>query len=333
MRRRPITSAVLGTSLAVLLATGLGLVGLGADLGRAGTSPQAAVTISAASAARTSGAALAAYPTQVRAGALVSLRGTVRSGPRPAQLQRRVGTSWQGIVWVTTTRAGAFRFDRRFKPARTTTYVLRVVAPVRRVNGHRLARVVTPQVAVRVTVPVPATSAPPTTTPSAAPTATPTGSATASASATTSATATTSAATATGTPAPDSDAAWEDRVLQLVNQERATAGCASVASEPHLKTAAIAHSTDMATNAYFSHTSQDGRTMVNRVEAAGYTDWSRLGENIAAGQRSPEAVMDAWMHSDGHRANILNCAFTELGVGLAWSSSGTPYWTQDFGTR
>jgi uncharacterized protein YkwD len=328
MRRRPITSALLATSLAVLLATGLGFLGLGADLSRAGAAPQASVTISAASAARTSGGTLAAYPTQVRAGALVSLRGTVRSGPRPAQLQRRVGTSWQGIVWVTTTRAGAFRFDRRFKPARTTTYVLRVVAPVRRVNGHRLARVVTPQVAVRVTVPVPATTAPPSTTPSAAPTATPTGSATPSASATTSAT-----ATATGTPAPDSDTAWEDRVLQLVNQERATAGCASVASEVHLKTAAIAHSTDMATNAYFSHTSQDGRTMVNRVEAAGYTGWSRLGENIAAGQRSPEAVMDAWMHSDGHRANILNCAFTELGVGLAWSSSGTPYWTQDFGTR
>lgn len=332
MRRRPITSALLGTSLAVLLATGLGFLGLGAGLSRAGAGPQASVTISAASAARTSGGTLAAYPTQVRAGALVSLRGTVHSGPRPAQLQRRVGTSWQGIVWVTTTRAGAFRIDRRFKPARTTTYVLRVVAPVRRVNGHRLARVVTPQVAVRVTVPVPATSAPPTTTPSAtptvAPTAAPTGSATASASATTSAT-----ATATGTPAPDSDAAWEDRVLQIVNQERATAGCAGVVSEPHLKTAAIAHSTDMATNAYFSHTSQDGRTMVNRVEAAGYTGWSRLGENIAAGQRSPEAVMDAWMHSDGHRANILNCAFTELGVGLAWSSGGTPYWTQDFGTR
>jgi uncharacterized protein YkwD len=82
----------------------------------------------------------------------------------------------------------------------------------------------------------------------------------------------------------------------------------------------------MAANGYFSHTSQDGRSFADRVQAAGYPEPG--GENIAQGQRSAQAVHDAWMDSDGHRANILNCSFTAIGVGLntsAWT------WTQDFG--
>lgn len=78
-----------------------------------------------------------------------------------------------------------------------------------------------------------------------------------------------------------------------------------------------------------SHTGPDGSTMTSRVEAAGYS-WSNLGENIARGQADPDAVMNAWMNSPGHRANILNCAFKEIGIGVH-KGDGGPWWTQDFG--
>ena len=81
---------------------------------------------------------------------------------------------------------------------------------------------------------------------------------------------------------------------------------------------------------YFSHTSPDGTTFVTRAKAAGYT--SPIGENIAWGYRTPEAVMTAWMNSPGHRANILNCKAKAVGVGLARKADGTPYWTQVFGS-
>jgi uncharacterized protein YkwD len=90
----------------------------------------------------------------------------------------------------------------------------------------------------------------------------------------------------------------------------------------------------MAVNGYFDHTSPDGRSPFDRMRAAGYAG-NLMGENIAAGQPTPAAVMDAWMHSPGHRANILNCQFTEIGVGVS-SRAGSPYriyWTQDFGDR
>ncbi|WP_326593311.1 CAP domain-containing protein [Streptomyces sp. NBC_01294] len=78
-----------------------------------------------------------------------------------------------------------------------------------------------------------------------------------------------------------------------------------------------------------SHTGPDGSTMTSRVEAAGYA-WSRLGENIARGQSDADAVMKAWMNSSGHRANILNCAFREIGIGVH-KGDGGPWWTQNFG--
>lgn len=80
---------------------------------------------------------------------------------------------------------------------------------------------------------------------------------------------------------------------------------------------------------YFSHTSPDGSDPGDRVTAAGYR-WSTYGENIAKGQSSPASVMDSWMNSPGHRANIVNCAFKEIGVGKQ-DSSGGPVWTQVFG--
>ncbi|WSI22506.1 CAP domain-containing protein [Streptomyces sp. NBC_01343] len=125
------------------------------------------------------------------------------------------------------------------------------------------------------------------------------------------------------------DAGSESAVLALVNKERATAGCGPLTTNSKLSAAARAYSDTMARSGVMSHTGPDGSTMTSRVEAAGYA-WSRLGENIARGQGDAAAVMDAWMNSSGHRANILNCAFKEIGIGVH-KGDGGPWWTQDFG--
>ncbi|MEU1920564.1 CAP domain-containing protein [Streptomyces albogriseolus] len=116
------------------------------------------------------------------------------------------------------------------------------------------------------------------------------------------------------------------RVVELVNAERAEAGCAPVTANSTLNTAAQRHSEDMASTGTMSHTGSDGSDPGERITRAGYA-WSTYGENVAYGYSTPEQVMQGWMTSPGHKANILNCSFKEIGVGL----SGT-YWTQDFGT-
>ncbi|MFF3332941.1 CAP domain-containing protein [Streptomyces sp. NPDC002888] len=126
-------------------------------------------------------------------------------------------------------------------------------------------------------------------------------------------------ATATGTAA---------RVVQLVNAERAKAGCSAVTVNATLTKAAQAHSADMAAHRNMSHTGSDGSSPGDRITRAGYI-WSTYGENVAYGYATPEQVMAGWMSSPGHKANILNCAFKEIGVGLAQPND---YWTQDFGT-
>jgi len=126
---------------------------------------------------------------------------------------------------------------------------------------------------------------------------------------------------------------FERRVLEIVNEERALAGLAPVDMDVRLSEAAQLHSDDMGVNGYFSHTSQDGTTFDQRTVAASYTPWWALGENIAAGQDTPEEVMDAWMNSPGHRANILSSNFEHIGIGYVYVP-GSPYrhyWTQDFG--
>ncbi|WP_030962059.1 CAP domain-containing protein [Streptomyces sp. NRRL S-378] len=121
----------------------------------------------------------------------------------------------------------------------------------------------------------------------------------------------------------------ESAVLALVNKERAAAGCGPVTSNAKLSAAARGYSDTMARAGVMSHTGPDGSTMTSRVEAAGYK-WSNLGENIARGQADADAVMKAWMNSSGHRANILNCAFKEIGIGVH-KGDGGPWWTQNFG--
>ncbi|MGW0611792.1 CAP domain-containing protein [Streptomyces sp. NPDC002788] len=118
------------------------------------------------------------------------------------------------------------------------------------------------------------------------------------------------------------------QVLALVNEERAKVGCSPVAANSALTALAQNYSEDMAARGFFDHTDPDGRTPWDRAEKAGISNLG--GENIARGQADAAAVMDAWMNSPGHRANILNCDFKTLGVGVEFGSGG-PWWTQNFG--
>ena len=128
------------------------------------------------------------------------------------------------------------------------------------------------------------------------------------------------------TPRPPAPAT---QILTRVNAERAKAGCKAVVLDPRLTAAAAGHAQDMATNNYFSHTSRDGRTFVDRIKAQGYP--VPRSENIAAGQPTVTAVMDAWMASAGHRANILDCSAVAMGAASANGGSYGIYWVQDFG--
>ncbi|MEV7127965.1 CAP domain-containing protein [Streptomyces sp. NPDC093260] len=118
------------------------------------------------------------------------------------------------------------------------------------------------------------------------------------------------------------------QVVQLVNTERAKVGCSPLTVNASLTEAAQAHSEDMAAHQNMSHAGSDGSAPGDRITAAGYV-WSSYGENVAYGYATPEQVMAGWMASPGHKANILNCSFKEIGIGLAQPGS---YWTQDFGT-
>ncbi|MFJ9574939.1 CAP domain-containing protein [Streptomyces sp. NPDC101191] len=134
----------------------------------------------------------------------------------------------------------------------------------------------------------------------------------------------------TGTQQDPGRSSVADQVIALVNAERAKAGCGALTPNATLTRAAQGHSDDMAARDFFDHTNPDGASPGDRVTAAGYP-WSTYGENIAMGQSSAEQVMESWMNSPGHRANILNCDFKEIGVGI--HDSGGPYWTQVFGAR
>lgn len=122
----------------------------------------------------------------------------------------------------------------------------------------------------------------------------------------------------------------EAEVIRLVNVERTAAGCPALAVNTLLVQVARAHSLEMTAPGGFRHNSPDGRTPFQRLTAVGY-DYSVATENIAAGQPTANAVMSAWMASDEHKANMLDCRLTQIGVGLVnkpGSQYGT-YWTQD----
>jgi uncharacterized protein YkwD len=120
----------------------------------------------------------------------------------------------------------------------------------------------------------------------------------------------------------------EAAVADLVDAERAEAGCGSLDRDSRLDAAARLHAEDMAVNDYFDHTSQDGRGPTERAAEQGYE--GGVGENIAAGYPDAASVMEGWMNSEGHRANILNCDYSVIGIGIA-DRDGTLYWVQNFG--
>ncbi|WP_328685459.1 CAP domain-containing protein [Streptomyces sp. NBC_00343] len=119
-------------------------------------------------------------------------------------------------------------------------------------------------------------------------------------------------------------------VVELTNAERARAGLRALAVDPLLAAAAQAHSTDMVARAFYAHTSPDGSQPWDRAAAAG-SRRRTIGENIACGQRSAAEVVEGWMNSPGHRANILKPDFTHIGIGFAGGGQTGTYWTQLFG--
>ncbi|MFF0502826.1 CAP domain-containing protein [Streptomyces fimicarius] len=128
-------------------------------------------------------------------------------------------------------------------------------------------------------------------------------------------------------PSP-TDASARSEVLALVNQERAKVGCSPLSTSAPLTSLAQNFSEDMAARGFFDHTDPDGDTPWDRAAQAGVQG---LGaENIARGQADAQAVMEAWMNSEGHRTNILNCDYKTIGIGVH-EGSGGPWWVQNFG--
>lgn len=133
--------------------------------------------------------------------------------------------------------------------------------------------------------------------------------------------------------------AFENAVLEETNRIRAQgAECGSRGSfapapalrlNSALRCPARAHSLDMLERGYFNHSDPDGKGVVERVARVQYS-WTVLGENIAAGQPNPQAVVAGWKASDGHCANMMNPSFNQLGVGYAPGGPYNHYWTQVF---
>lgn len=134
---------------------------------------------------------------------------------------------------------------------------------------------------------------------------------------------------------PASASTQEDQVIAIVNRIRAQNGLGPVSYNPTLATAARRYAGYMASANFFSHSGPDGSTMTSRIEAAGYRPWTFVAENLGAGQSSPEQVVDGWMNSPGHRANILSPKVREIGVGYAYQAGSRygHYWAQEFGSR
>ncbi len=131
---------------------------------------------------------------------------------------------------------------------------------------------------------------------------------------------------------PDADGEYTARVIKLVNEERAKQGLAPLEPYERLQKAAQVRAVEIVGK--FSHTRPDGTGFQTAVEQAGgaMSNISMVGENIAAGYSSPEAVVEGWMNSPGHRANILEAEFTHIGVGYEYLPGTTYkyYWSQEF---
>ena len=120
--------------------------------------------------------------------------------------------------------------------------------------------------------------------------------------------------------------AFENEVIRLVNEIRIQNGLQALSADWELSRVARYKSQDMVDNRYFSHTSPTYGTPFQMIRAFGLS-YRSAGENIAYGYAAPQAVVNAWMNSSGHRANILNASYTRIGVGYV---SAGHYWTQMF---
>ena len=120
---------------------------------------------------------------------------------------------------------------------------------------------------------------------------------------------------------------YAEEILSLVNEERSRAGVSALTLDASAERAAEIRAEEIEQN--FSHTRPDGGDFSTALSQQG-VNFRTSGENIAYGQNSAEEVMQGWMNSSGHRANILNQSFTSIGVGHAEDESGTDYWTQLF---
>ena len=124
------------------------------------------------------------------------------------------------------------------------------------------------------------------------------------------------------------DMSVANQILSIVNKERAANGLPALTLDTQLCTAAQAKAEDMKAKNYFSHTSPTYGSPFEMMKKFGIS-YRAAGENIAKGQKTPQAVMSAWMNSDGHRKNILGKSYTQLGVGYVYNN-GSPYWVQLF---
>jgi uncharacterized protein YkwD len=116
-------------------------------------------------------------------------------------------------------------------------------------------------------------------------------------------------------------------MLQRINRERAAVGAPPLRMCATLTRDAQDYAVVLGDRGYISHTGPDGSTLATRAVRAGYVGWTALGENLARGQTSVAEVMAAWMASPGHRANILNPTYTDVGFGLGYGAT----WAQEFG--
>lgn len=121
----------------------------------------------------------------------------------------------------------------------------------------------------------------------------------------------------------------ENQVISLTNQERAKNGLKPLTANWELSRVARYKATDMRDKAYFSHTSPTYGDPFTMIKNFGIS-FTAAGENIAAGQKTPQEVVQSWMNSQGHRANILSTTYTEIGVGYAQGGNYGYYWVQQF---
>lgn len=131
----------------------------------------------------------------------------------------------------------------------------------------------------------------------------------------------------TGSGQDTADTSYIQQVVNLVNAERAKEGLAALSIDSKVEKAAAVRAGEIQSN--FDHTRPGGSSFATAITEQGAT-YQGAGENIAWGQKTPREVVDAWMNSPGHRANIMNENFTHIGVGNLQNSAGTQYWVQLF---